>query len=269
MEINDKNQPLVTVITPLYNAQEYIAQTIESVISQTYQNWEMIIVDDCSTDSSRDVVSRYVSKDERIKLIQSESNFGGPARPRNIALKNSKGDFVAFLDADDIWLPQKLEKQINFLKQNNNVDICHTLANTIDENGISKNFIHESTTYKKLKNVISKKNIIYYINFININSVLMKFDSELKFEEDINLIALEDWKYWIDNIKKNKTIVLIDELLISYRVSDSSLSNRNTDTGYRKAIYLLSLMLLKKEINKKHFFFSILLNLLKINRKNA
>ena len=81
------------------------------MIDQTYQNWEMIIVDDCSTDNSRDIVKKYEVKDSRIKLIELEVNFGGPARPRNVGLDISKGDYLAFLDADDVWLENKLQVQ--------------------------------------------------------------------------------------------------------------------------------------------------------------
>lgn len=266
MEI-ENNTTLVTVVIPLYNAEKYIAETINSVINQTYQNWEMIIVDDCSTDGSRDIVKSYEEQDDRIKLIESESNFGGPARPRNIGIDNAKGEYIAFLDADDVWLTEKLEKQINFFKENPEVNICHTLANVIDENSISKGFFNNQKVYKKLKFFISQNNILFYTNNININSSMMKYNNKLKFTEDTNLVALEDWKYWIDNHKIGKKIVLLDELLLNYRVHDSSISNRSSDRGYRKAIYMLSKILLTKDIKIRHFFFSVLLHLLKMMRK--
>lgn len=267
MEINQEIQPLVTVITPLYNAEKYIAETIESVINQSYQNWEMIIVDDCSTDNSREIVKEYEKKDRRIRLIESESNFGGPARPRNIGLDNAKGEYIAFLDADDVWLSEKLEIQVSFLKKNPDVDICHTLANVIDENSKFQGFFENQRVYKKLKPFISRNNILFYTNNININSTLMKFNNVLKFEEDKNLVALEDWKYWIDSQRNCKKIVLLDDVLLNYRVHQSSISNRGSDKGYRKAIYMLSKILLNNDIKIRHFFFSVLLHLFKIKRK--
>ena len=106
------NEPLISIILPLFNAQKYIKDCIKSVINQTYSNWELIIVDDASTDDSINIVSRLMLRDSRIKLIECKENFGGPAKPRNIGIKKSKGLYVAFLDNDDIWLPEKLKKQM-------------------------------------------------------------------------------------------------------------------------------------------------------------
>jgi len=267
LEVNKETQPLVTVIAPLYNAEKYIAETTESVINQSYQNWEMIIVDDCSTDSSREIVKDYETKDSRIKLIESETNFGGPARPRNIGLDNAKGEYIAFLDADDVWLSEKLEKQVEFLEENKDVDICHTLAHVIDGNSVEKGLFNNQKVYNKLKYIISQRNILFYTNNININSVMMRVNTTLKFDEDKNLVALEDWKYWIDSQKNGKKIVLLDDVLLNYRVHQSSISNRGSDKGYRKAIYMLSKVLLHNNIRIRHFFFSILLHLFKIKRK--
>lgn len=267
MEVNDNNKLLVTVITPLYNAQDYIAETIESVIKQSYQNFEMLIIDDCSTDSSRDIVRKYEEQDSRVRLIESEFNFGGPARPRNIGLDNAKGDYVAFLDADDVWLPEKLKKQVSFLEKNMTVNICHTLAEVIDENSINKGKIRKSKLYDVLSILLNKRNILYYINYININSTLMRIDKKIKFDEDKNIIAVEDWKYWIDNQNNGKAIKYFNEVLLNYRVHDSSISNRKSDIGYRKSIYMLTMLLLKKEISLLHYFLSSVFHILKILKK--
>jgi teichuronic acid biosynthesis glycosyltransferase TuaG len=254
----ENSNPLITIITPLHNAEIYIYETIESVINQTYKNWEMIIVDDCSTDSSRDIVKEFENKDTRIKLIELEFNFGGPARPRNVGIENAKGEYVAFLDADDVWFPKKLEKQMDFLKQNQDIDICHTLSNIIDENSVEKGVLNSRGIYNMLKFLVKEKNLLFYTNYININSTLMKIDKALKFEEGKNLIAAEDWKYWIDNNKAGKNIKLVNEVLVKYRVHDASISNRESDIGYRRAIYILSKMFLKNQIQMRHYIFSCL-----------
>ncbi len=103
-------QTLVSIITPNYNCKNFIAQTIKSVLSQTYTNWEMLIVDDCSTDGSYEVALEYVSSDKRIKVIRNEKNSGAVVS-RNKAIEISNGEFIAFLDSDDLWEPEKLEKQ--------------------------------------------------------------------------------------------------------------------------------------------------------------
>lgn len=101
--------PLVSIIMPCYNAEHYIAESIDSVLSQTYNNWELLITDDCSTDKSVGIIKSYCIKDKRINLQESKIHLG-PGDTRKISIKKAKGRFVAFLDADDIWLPDKLVK---------------------------------------------------------------------------------------------------------------------------------------------------------------
>ncbi len=104
---------LVSIIMPSYNTGRFISETIESVLAQTYSNWELIIVDDCSSDDTDDVVSRYLS-DERIRYMKNEVNSGA-AVSRNRALREARGRWIAFLDSDDLWMPDKLSKQIEFM----------------------------------------------------------------------------------------------------------------------------------------------------------
>jgi teichuronic acid biosynthesis glycosyltransferase TuaG len=110
------NQPLVSIITPCYNAASVLSATIDSVRAQTYGEWEMIIVDDCSTDSSAAVVEKYRRMDSRIRYLKTDCPSGSPSVPRNLALDAARGKYVAFLDSDDLWLPEKLEEQIVFLE---------------------------------------------------------------------------------------------------------------------------------------------------------
>ena len=102
----------VSIITPCYNSESYISQAIDSVLNQTYQDWEMLICDDCSTDRSREIILEYAARDERIKFFSTHKSSGSPVAPRNLAIQEATGRFIAFLDSDDIWLPTKLENQI-------------------------------------------------------------------------------------------------------------------------------------------------------------
>lgn len=111
-----KDYGLVSIITPSWNCAAFICETIRSVQAQTYQNWEMIISDDCSTDNTKDVIAPYLETDSRIKYISNEQNSGA-AITRNNALKVAKGKWIAFLDSDDLWLPEKLEKQLKFMEE--------------------------------------------------------------------------------------------------------------------------------------------------------
>ena len=106
---------LVSVIMPSYNTAEFISESIKSVQAQTYKNWELIIVDDCSTDRTDDIVQTFLT-DKRIRYIKLEKNSGA-AVARNRALREARGKWIAFLDSDDLWEPQKLEKQIQFMKE--------------------------------------------------------------------------------------------------------------------------------------------------------
>ena len=120
---------LVSIIMPSWNTGNFIAESIQSVINQTYKNWELIIVDDCSTDNTDEVVSFY--KDQRIKYLKNEKNSGA-AITRNKALREAQGEWIAFLDSDDLWAPEKLEHQINFMK-NNGYNLSFTEYEKIDE----------------------------------------------------------------------------------------------------------------------------------------
>lgn len=108
---------MVSIITPTYNCGRFIAETIRSVQAQTYQDWEMIIVDDCSTDNTASVVMPFVENDQRIRYIVNERNLGA-ALTRNRALREAQGEYIAFLDSDDLWLPEKLEHQLAFMERN-------------------------------------------------------------------------------------------------------------------------------------------------------
>lgn len=109
---------LVTVITPCYNAENYIGGAIESVLSQSYKDWEMLVIDDSSSDHSASVIQTYCQKDSRIKYFKTDQKTGSPSIPRNIGFENAQGKYIAFLDSDDVWLPNKLEDQLNFMKEN-------------------------------------------------------------------------------------------------------------------------------------------------------
>ena len=133
----DCNQDdLVSIIMPSYNTADFISETIDSVLNQTYKNWELIIVDDCSTDNTDEVIEKYLS-DQRIRYLKNGKNSGA-AISRNYALREAKGKWIAFLDSDDLWVPEKLEYQINFMKYND-YHFSYTNYEEIDEEGNSLN----------------------------------------------------------------------------------------------------------------------------------
>ena len=129
------NQNLVSIITPSYNSERFISDTINSVIEQTYDNWELIIVDDASYDQTPKIIKRFLSKESRIKAIFLKENIG-PSEARNQAIRIAKGRFIAFLDSDDLWLPNKLDAQINYMITNS-VGFSFTSYIQISEDGLN------------------------------------------------------------------------------------------------------------------------------------
>ncbi|WP_329903753.1 glycosyltransferase family 2 protein [Porphyromonas pogonae] len=170
-KINDTDQ-LVSIIMPSYNASRFISEAIESVIAQTYSFWELIIVDDCSQDNSLKIINDYILKDDRIKVIPLKSNVSA-AEARNIALRNAKGRFIAFLDSDDVWKSDKLMIHINTMRNNNwaftfsNYELMRedgTLLNKVIEMPIEIDYSHylRNTIIGCLTVVIDKKQVGYF-----------------------------------------------------------------------------------------------------------
>lgn len=131
--------PKVSVITPAYNSEFFLRQTIESVRSQTFTNWQLIVIDDCSTDSTVEIVEEYCKKDERVKLIRCTQN-GGAAVARNIGIKAATGQYIAFLDADDVWESHKLKSQVSWMEKEN-CAFTFTAYERMGEEGNSLGFV--------------------------------------------------------------------------------------------------------------------------------
>ncbi len=207
------NIPLVSIITPSYNSEKYIKETIESVLTQSYKNWEIIIVDDASSDNATQIVDEYVKKDSRVKLIKLKQNRG-PANARNRAIKKASGKYIAFLDSDDIWLPTKLEKQIEFLQENNLV-ITYSAYETMDEDSkyINTRNIQKSITYKDMlkSNHIGNLTGIYDVDFFG--KITMKEHGH------------EDYILWLEILKQIESTKGIPEPLAKYRVLSKSISS--------------------------------------------
>lgn len=203
---------LVSIITPSYNTAEYIAETIESVQAQTYMNWEMIIVDDCSTDNTDEVVKPYLS-DERIKYLKNEKNSGA-AVSRNYALREAKGRWIAFLDSDDVWRPEKLERQITFM--NDHKYMFSFTDYRIRLNGEWLPYICTGP------NVVTKKKLYNYCYFSTITVMYNR--------EYVGLIQIADLKknndyaMWFQVIEKTPCYRL-PECLSYYYKHDSSISS--------------------------------------------
>ncbi|WP_290700118.1 glycosyltransferase family 2 protein [Lacinutrix sp.] len=206
---------LVSIITPLYNSEAFITETIKSVINQTHTNWEIILIDDCSTDNTINSVNNFISNNSNIKLLKNETNQGA-AVSRNKGILAAKGDYIAFLDADDLWKPEKLEKQLAFM-QNQNCEVCFSSYEQIDEAGKPLNKLVKALpvlTYKKYL----KSNYIGNLTGIYNAKTLGKITSP-------NLRKRQDWLLWLNAIKASgKPAQSIQESLAFYRVRENSMS---------------------------------------------
>lgn len=211
---------LVSIIMPSYNTAKFISETIDSVLTQIYTNWELIIVDDCSTDNTDEVVKSFLS-DDRIKYIKNEKNSGA-AFSRNRALCEAKGKWIAFLDSDDVWLPEKLKKQIAFMEKND-YHFSYTNYIEIDEFSIPNGRV--ITGPKKVT-----RHGMY--NYCWMGCLTVMYDAET-----IGLIQIADIKknndyaMWLKVCKKSDCY-LLDETLAKYRKRGGSISNH----GYTKLI---------------------------------
>lgn len=205
---------MVSIIMPSFNTANFISLSIASVINQTYTDWELIIVDDCSTDNTKEVVSQF--NDKRIRFYNNLCNSGA-AISRNKAISLAKGEWIAFLDSDDIWHPQKLEKQLNFMLNNNYVFSYHTY-DKIQENGDACNIL---VTGPKVINI--KK--MYHYGYPGCLTVMYNANFFGKIQiEDIK--KNNDYAILLKLIKKSNCYFL-NENLASYRIRKKSISHDN------------------------------------------
>lgn len=216
---------LVSIIVPCYNAAEFIAETITGVQQQTYQHWELIIIDDCSSDASCDIIRTFLEKDERIQLVALDVNSGRPAVPRNIGCALASGNYIAFLDADDLWHRQKLELQLAFMKEHGAAFCCTEIAKFHDSSeiiGLSEKVYSEA----HLKGNITHNRLIQKNTICNSSVMLEKRVMDLvDFIEDIRYKAIEDYHCWlvIHQFHVGKSPVL-KEKLVFYRLVETSIS---------------------------------------------
>ncbi len=205
---------LVSIITPSYNSEQYISKTIDSIINQTYTNWELLITDDLSSDSTVEIIESYVKDDSRIKLYKLEKNSGAGIA-RNFSINKAQGRYIAFCDSDDLWKPYKLEIQIEFMLKNN-LSLSYSNYDVIDVNG------------KLIDNIISPKKITYGKMLLNcyIGCLTVIYDSEKIGKQYMPEIRKrQDWALWLKILKRIKETKGIGKSLALYRKRKNSLSN--------------------------------------------
>lgn len=207
----------VSIIMPAYNCAKYITESIASVTAQTYTNWELLIVDDASTDNTQQVVEELAKKDSRIKYIRLEKNSGA-AVARNTAIEKADGRYMAFLDSDDLWYPEKLKKQLGFMQENGYSFTCTTYE-WIDETGKPTGKI------KKPFKRADYNLCLYYGDPIGNSTVIYDAQALGKFFVP-PIRKRNDFAMWLQVLKKEKYIYGLREVLASYRSRSDSLSKK-------------------------------------------
>lgn len=210
---------LVSVITPAYNCAQFIGKTIESVQAQTYDNWEMVIVDDCSTDNTREVVESYSKDDSRVRYICLKENSGA-AVARTESMKAAEGEYMAFLDSDDMWKPEKLDKQLAFMREHGRAFSC-TAYEQVDEQGNPLGKVINTiprTSYNRLllDCPVGNSTVMYNVRQMG------------KFEVP-NIRKRNDDALWLQMLKKEPYIWGMPDILADYRVREGSISHNKFD----------------------------------------
>ncbi len=211
------SQPLVSVIMPSYNAESFIAQSIESVLQQTYSHWELLITDDCSSDRTPLIAQSYCTKDSRINFVIAQKHTG-IAGTRNQSIARAKGRFVAFLDNDDLWVPEKLEKQVQFILDNDYAFV-YSAYELLNEDGTPKG------------KTIQTAGVVDYNKYLR-NTIIGSGTILLDLKKTGNLhmpenATSDDMALWCKILKAGHHAYPINEVLMKYRVrSDSASANK-------------------------------------------
>ena len=230
---------LVSIITPSYNSEKFIKECIESVITQTHTNWEMLIVDDCSRDDSCLAIKELAKQEGRIKCFLLDKNIGA-AEARNIAIRKAKGKYIAFLDSDDLWESQKLEKQISFMEAKD-IAFSFSTYQPMSEDG------------SKLYSIIHAPKIVTYSSYLKntiIGCLTVVIDREKTGDFEMpNISSSHDMALWLLIIRRGFTAYGFDENLARYRIVSAS----NTASKWHAAKDVWKVY---REIEKLSFFYS-------------
>lgn len=217
------NNNLVSVVIPVYNSEKFLSKTLDSVVNQYYKNIEIILVDDCSIDKSKEIIKSY-SKEYKNIVYHCLENNSGAAVARNLALELANGRYIAFLDSDDIWHPKKITKQLELMKQKN-AGICYTAIEMIDEN---ENLI--KTIRKVLEEV--DYNFLLKNTMLATSSVLIDRNIIGNFKMPI-IRSGQDYATWLQLLRDGNIAFGINEALVKYRVSNASLSSNKWKSVYQ------------------------------------
>lgn len=207
--------PLVSIITPCYNSESFIALTIKSVLAQTFSQWEMLVIDDCSTDRSSVIVKAYEAKDSRIKYLKTDQPSHSPTHPRNMGIQAAKGRYIAFLDSDDMWLPNKLEEQLK-ISDSSEVAILFSNYEKMNKEGTRSG-----------RKVIAPPHVDYFrlLKGNCIGCLTAMYDTAKVGKMFFKNVGHEDCVLWLEILKKGYKAQNTNTIAALYRVGNLSVSS--------------------------------------------
>lgn len=260
-----KSSDLVSIIIPVYNASLYLRATIDSVINQSHRNWELFLVNNCSTDGSTAIIDDYCSKDSRIRRLDTEFNTGSPGAPRNLGASVANGQFLAFLDSDDCWKTEKLALQLDFINETQ-ADMVHCGAVLIDGSSNEVGELNHFKKYRRLKYLAGNHLALFLNNPIIVSSSLIRESAYIKFRENKDVGAMEDWFLWLELHLAEKKILMLNRNLLDYRVHGASLTNALGEVMSRRGFTIFTLLLVEGKIGLGKFWLVCTFQVVKILR---
>ena len=217
---------MISIIIPAYNCAKYLEETVKSVLSQTYQDFEVLILNDCSTDCTAILIGQLAKADKRIRVLSNEKNIG-VSQTRNKGIEAAQGEYIAFIDADDVWLSDKLERQMDCLKKQE-LDLCYTAYSFIDKNGASirapYHVMEKLSWYRLLRE-----------NIIGLSTVLLRSDA-------IGMVRMrgeyshEDYVFWLELMQNGCKAGGVNTPLMRYRISKSNRSGNKRKAAHERWI---------------------------------
>lgn len=212
------NEPLVSVVLPVYKGEKFLPDAIESILNQTYQNFEFLIVNDCSPDNSEEVIKSY--NDPRIRLISNKNNLG-LVGALNVGIDEAKGEYIARMDQDDISLPNRFKTQVNFMRKHPDIVLCGTYYKTFGDRFETMKF---STDSQEMSLTLHFHSCIGHPTVMFNKAIIDKGNYRYP-----NVIDTEDWAFWFELIESGEKMMNIDEVHLEYRLEGQSTTEQNKD----------------------------------------
>lgn len=241
----------VTVIMPVYNAEKYLGEAIDSILKQDFKDFELLIINDGSTDSSLKIVNSFAKEDSRIKVVSNEGNKGLPYT-RNRGLELATGEYIALMDADDISYKDRLDKQVKFLDNNKDVMVVASMFDFLEDNNIRKVKSLKQSNDKEYKNKIINYKLMFYNPILNSTAMFRKESIDklgIKYKKDC--FVAQDYDFWVECIGKG-SIYILEDCLLAYRQGHENITKKSIKS---KAIERKKIIdsIREKAIKRNHF----------------